>query len=250
MIGPMDEQTKARIEPVDPPAAYELVVERIRRAIHLGTYVPGEKLPPERLLAQHLGVSRTTVREAIRVLEGEGYVETRRGATGGLTVRERKLPDARLRQIVRERLGELEELLDFREANECAAARLAALRRTKEDLIRLDRALTAMRENPELDVAQFRAADSAFHLGIADAARNRLLWKAIEDARAAMFLPIDAMAEHVFKTANNHHARILAAIRAGDARRANRAMADHIETTRRDLRTMVSDESGSEAGSA
>src|SRR5712692_7888499 len=110
------------IERVAHSPVYGLIVDQLRRAIHIGTFIPGDKLPPERELSKQLGVSRTTVREAIRVLEGEGYVETRRGATGGLTVRERKLPDARLRQIVRERLGELEELLDFREANECAAA--------------------------------------------------------------------------------------------------------------------------------
>src|SRR5712691_7348558 len=77
------------MERIEPSPVYELVVERIRRAIHIGTYVPGDRLPPERALAEQLGVSRTTVREAIRVLEGQGYVETRRGSTGGLTVKRR-----------------------------------------------------------------------------------------------------------------------------------------------------------------
>jgi GntR family transcriptional repressor for pyruvate dehydrogenase complex len=70
----------AGITPIEHSSVYELVVEQLRRAIHIGTYLPGDKLPPERELAQRLEVSRASVREAVRMLEGEGYVETRRGA--------------------------------------------------------------------------------------------------------------------------------------------------------------------------
>src|SRR6266436_5989224 len=125
------------MERIEPSPVYELVVERIRRAIHIGTYVPGDRLPPERTLAEQLGVSRTTVREAIRVLEGQGYVEIRRGATGGVIMLDRGQTEERLGLIIRERLPELEEIVDFRIAVESRAARLAALRRTAADLKKL-----------------------------------------------------------------------------------------------------------------
>ena len=74
-------------EPIRTTHAYEEVCTRLRRAIHLGEYVPGNRLPSERDLADQFGVSRVTVREAIRVLEGEGYIISSGRAGGGTTDR-------------------------------------------------------------------------------------------------------------------------------------------------------------------
>lgn len=222
------------IEPVDLAAAYEVVTERIRRAIHIGSYLPGDKLPPERALAQQLGVSRTTVREAIRVLEGEGYVVSRRGASGGILVLDQGENEERIRPLLAEKLPELEEIFDYRIAVEGAAARLAAGRRTGEDLAILQQAYDVMQSDRE--TLRFRSADNAFHLAIADAARNHLMRQAIEDARVAMWVPIDRLISQVFHTANRHHKQILDAIRDRDADAAQKAVVDHIETARRDLR--------------
>lgn len=226
------------IERVEHAPIYGLVVEQIRRAIHMGTYIPGDKLPPERELAKHLGVSRTTVREAIRVLEGEGYVESRRGATGGVVVLDRGQTEERLAHVIRDRLEEFEQIIDFRKAVECEAARLAARRRTSEDLMNLTAAYQTMEQDKV--TKRFRAGDSAFHLGIAEAARNSWMRRAIEDARAEIWLPVDAVAPHVFRTAQLHHSRILAAIRDGDPSAAAGAVAAHIETTRKDLHRIAS----------
>lgn len=226
------------IERVEHAPVYGLVVEQIRRAIHIGTYIPGDKLPPERELAKKLGVSRTTVREAIRVLEGEGYVESRRGATGGVIVLDRGQTEQRAARIIKEKLPELEEVVEFRLAVECRAARLAAIRRTDEDLVRLTDAFEHM--EPGQETPRFRAADSAFHLGIAEAARNFWMRKAIEDARAAIWVPVDMYAEHVFRTAQLHHGQILQAIRDRDPNAAEEGVAAHIETTRKDLHRIAS----------
>src|SRR5262249_34096086 len=80
MSGAASSPAQAAIERVAHVPVYGLVVDKLRRAIHNGSFVPGDKFPPERELSKQLGVSRASVREAIRVLEGEGYVETRRGA--------------------------------------------------------------------------------------------------------------------------------------------------------------------------
>lgn len=237
MLGASQSSERA-IERVEHAPVYGLVVEQIRRAIHIGTYIPSDKLPPERELAKKLGVSRTTVREAIRVLEGEGYVESRRGATGGVIVLDRGQTEQRAARLIKEKLPELEEVVEFRLAVECGAARLAALRRTDEDLVKLTEAYEHM--EPGQETPRFRAADSAFHLGIAEAARNSWMRKAIEDARAAIWVPVDMYAEHVFRTAQLHHGQILQAIRDRDPNAAEEAVAAHIETTRKDLHQIAS----------
>jgi GntR family transcriptional repressor for pyruvate dehydrogenase complex len=226
------------IEPVEHAPVYGQVVEQIRRAVHMGTYIPGDKLPPERELAKHLGVSRTTVREAIRVLEGEGYVDTRRGASGGVIVLDRGQTEQRAGRIIKESLAELMQVIDFRLAVECRAARLAAERRTEEDIAKLTAAFSSM--EPGQETARFRAADSSFHLGIAEAAQNAWMRRAIEDARAAMWVPLDRYADHVFVTAQAHHAQILQSLFERDVEAAEQAVAAHIETTRRDLERIAS----------
>jgi DNA-binding FadR family transcriptional regulator len=224
------------IGPVAHVPVYGIVVEHLRRAIHLGTFVAGDKLPPERELAKQLTVSRTTVREAIRVLEGEGYVEIHRGATGGVRVLHREHNMERLIGLVRSRLGELEQIVDFLLAVECSAARLAATRRSEKDLERLADAFRVMDDGWE--GRGLLSSDFAFHLGIADAAGNRWMRDAIENARVAIWVPLEVVTDELH-SAQLHHARVLAAIRDQDPDAAERAVAEHIESTRADLRKMA-----------
>jgi DNA-binding FadR family transcriptional regulator len=225
-------------EPVEIAAAYELVVERLRRAIHLRQYVPGDRLPSQRKLAESLGVSRVTVRDALRVLQGEGYVESRRGAMGGPFVVPRTEPAERLQEIFRERRAEFESILDFRLVVEGAAARLAAERRSPDDLDRMRAAIEGMRR--ATDLPGFRRGDSAFHLAVANAAANPMLREAIERARGAMFLPMDSLDQEL-RLAEwvGWHGQLLAAIEAGQAGRAERAMRWHIEHNRREIRALL-----------
>ena len=174
------------IHPVQQVAAYELVVDQVKRAIFLGRFLPGDKLPPERELARQLAVSRTTVREAIRMLEGERLVTTRRGAAGGATIEPFQNLENQTLDRIRRDVTAFEDLLDFRVAIEVAAARLAAQRRRKQDLQRMTGELDAMRalvskppdEQQTEDVASFLALDSAFHMSIARASRNDYLLRA------------------------------------------------------------------------
>jgi GntR family transcriptional regulator, transcriptional repressor for pyruvate dehydrogenase complex len=223
----------AGIERVEHVPVYSLVVDQLRRAIHNGSFVPGDKFPPERELSKQLGVSRASVREAIRVLEGEGYVETRRGSSGGINVLDRAQTEDRLADIIRAKLPEIEQAIDFRLAVECSAVRLAAVRRTDEDLAILRAAFATMTESRE--TRRFRAADSAFHQGIARAAQNDWMERSIEDARAFLWMTVDKVAGTVFRTAQLHHGQILAAIESSDPDTAERHVAAHIELTRTDL---------------
>ncbi|MFN8215262.1 MAG: FCD domain-containing protein [Solirubrobacterales bacterium] len=218
------------VPPIEVPAAYGVVVEHIRRAIHLGVYSAGDRLPPERAHAKQLGVSRVTLREALRVLEGEGYVEMRRGATGGATVIARGESRARLRQ----NLDELLAIQDFRIANESLAARRAATRASAEDLAELEATIAVLRDEPSHH--DFRRADNDFHLKIATIADHALLHRAIEDARAAMFGQIDVVDfELIIQSAVRGHQRIVDALRAGDESRAGQAMTAHVRTTNKEV---------------
>ncbi len=227
------------IQPVVQVSAYELVVDQLRKAIHLGTFAPGDKLPPERELAKQLKVSRVTVREAIRVLETQGYVKSQRGAAGGLVVLDQRETREQIRQRLRQEWDRFENILDFRVANEGAAARLAASRRTEDDLEKLRATVADMQHSESLP--QSRRADSTFHLAIADATGNPLLRQAVENGRTAMFLPADALSYGIiFGNSIDWHRRILTAIQASDPRGAQETMVAHIETTRRELSEILS----------
>lgn len=241
-------QTHAVIDPVRPASACDLVVEQLRRAIHLGRFVAGDKLPPERELAKQLGVSRTTVRDAVKILEGEGLVQSKRGAAGGHSVLEPT--DGALRKSLAGRLKAIEAIYDYRLAIECSAARLASARLSKNDVAALGRQVARMGElaapQPEADeaqalarVSQFMALDSEFHLGVARAARNGYLLAAIEEARAAMFLPIGAVFRRLEDNANAYHEAIFAALKANDADAAETAMAAHLRASRDGVEGLV-----------
>lgn len=213
------------LEPVSVPSAAEVVVAQLIRAIQLGRFLPGDQLPPEREFAVQLGVSRVTLRAALQSLEMTGLLErARRGSGGGaLVVAAAAHADAG-QQALREHL---EEVCEFRVACESAAAELAAARRSATQLDQLREAIAAL--DGELTPGAFRAADNDFHLGIADAAGNRLLRNAVEDARAAMFGPLQAIDfELVVRSAVEQHRRILEAIAAGDGPTARAAMVGHI----------------------
>jgi DNA-binding FadR family transcriptional regulator len=233
------------IAPIRPAAAHELALERLQRAIQLGRFLPGDRLPSERDLAEQLRVSRTTVRAAVGVLARKGLVTVRRGAAGGIVVRTPE-PGGKRREL-KAALEEIRIVYEYREAVECAAARLAAERRRPVDLRALGRLLKAMealtatrasREQPE-NVGRFQAADSAFHLAIAQAAGNALLLRAVEDARAGMFSPVGAIFRRLEDNANDFHALIAAAIAAGDGEAAAAAMGAHIAEGRRRLEALA-----------
>jgi len=232
------------INPVKAPAAYELVVEQIRRALALGRFVPGDMLPSERLLTEQLGVSRTVVREAIRVLEGEGLLEVTRGASGGSRVLPAAGEEHLSPQDLRDQADEIEQVVNFRLANECAAARGAALRRTDkeaeliQDLIaKQERALeAAAATDDESERARltsgFLELDTRFHLAVAAASHNHYLAQAVETGRINMLRPVGTIFISTSEDVNFQHREIAEAIAAQDPDAAERAMRTHIESTR------------------
>lgn len=224
------------IDPIHYKSSYRLAAERIRRAIELGTYLPGERLPPSREFAYQLGISVATLREAVRGLIDEGLLEMRRGPKGGLVV----LPQPRSRRrgrVTKAALTELNQLIELRQAVEGEAARRAAERRTEADLKRLQKSvdtMTRLVEEPENSrrPARFTRADTQFHSDIARAGRNELLVPVIEDARVRLFTAMGFAFAELTADANDGHDAILREIRRGRPEAAAKAARRHVEKTR------------------
>lgn len=161
--------------PVDKTRAFEAVVKQIESAIYSGEYGPGDFLPPERTLVENFGVSRSTVREALRILESTGLIRTSPGSRRGPQVNATVTPGLTrmLRGAVRMEEVPVLELVQYRIIAGAAANRLAAHLRTDEHLARMAKAIDAM--ETASDVAAFAAADDSFHAVVRDAASNRLL---------------------------------------------------------------------------
>lgn len=147
------------LRPLARPRLYEQVVARLREYVQAESLQTGDRLPPERDLADQLGVSRTSVRQAIVALEVQGLVEVRHGG-GTFLLRDRL--DAEPLEVMIDRRQRLPDVLDARDALETKLAALAAVRRTDNDLTEIDAALAAMSDavhRGELGVTE----DQRFH---------------------------------------------------------------------------------------
>ena len=217
---------------------YELVAERLRQRVVHGELQPGERLPNEAVLATDFGVSRATVREALRVLATQSLIRTSKGAGGGSYV---TLPSVNgVSEYVQSSISlladaddvTLEELLEARELLEVPAARLAAERRTEEELERLRDAIPD--EPLRLGTQRQFVYNQDFHLAVIDGCRNALLAIAAQPVFAVLQrnLARSKLGARFHRTINEHHRAIAAAIEAGDADAAGGEMYDHLEYLR------------------
>jgi DNA-binding FadR family transcriptional regulator len=239
----MDEpQLVALLRPVRAGNAFEETVERLLQAIKLGVVAAGAKLPPERELAVQLGISRVTLREAIRALQEAGYLDVRRGRYGGaFVVYEPPLPrHGDLRRAVNE-MGpsELADALTFRMAIDCGAAQvLAATELTQEQRATLRRRLADVNDAAPSD---YRRLDTAFHLSIAELTGSALLAATSADARLRvtdLLNAIPVLGPNIDHAAAQH-AAMVEAILAGDPEAARRAVVEHLEGTAALLRAFL-----------
>jgi DNA-binding FadR family transcriptional regulator len=223
----------AVLGPVRAQNAFEETVERLLTVIKLGVVAPGERFPPERELAALLGVSRITLREAIRALQLAGYVESRRGRFGGtFVITPPPAPSpAELRRIATEDADKINDALTFRMAVETGAAHVlaqAAPARAGSAMLRA-RLAAVNQATPE----DYRRMDTLFHLSIAELTGSSLLAAACADARMRLndlLNAIPVLQRNIDHTAAQHTA-IVTAILAGDPGAAQRAIAEHLDGT-------------------
>ena len=227
-----------QLAPIHVPAAYEHVVARLRRAIWLGELIPGERLPTEREMAEGFAVSRLTIREALRVLQGEGLITIRRGSGGGSTIASKEMTATQRRNALIEARDQLREVHEIRLGIEPLAARLAAERSSAGNIAELRQKQQALLDST--DLASFRRADSEFHLAVAAASGNALLEKSVEDARSTLFIALDLHEFEVVKhTSASAHGDIVDAIAAREGERAAEAMAVHIEQAWAEIEAVI-----------
>src|SRR6516225_6056817 len=222
----------ALLGPVRAGNAFEETVERMLTVIKLGLVARGDRFPPERELAGLLGVSRLTLREAIRALQQSGYVESRRGRFGGTFVTyEQPPPDpGEARRIALEDGSKLTDALTFRLVVETGAAEVLAQSGGDGDR---DVLLARLADLNSATPGDYRRLDTLFHLTIAELTGSSLLIAACTDARMRLndlLNAIPVLRHNIDHTARQHTA-IVEAILAGDAVRARRAVAEHLDGT-------------------
>lgn len=216
--------------------SYEVLADRLRETILDGALAEGTRLPTERELVSQTGLSRGSVREALRKLEVEGLVKTRLGRLGGIIV-SRPGNDSMahfVTQFVRGRKLTLRTLQEARETLEPSLAMMAAERRSDDDLERL-RSLNKELLEAVDDSEQFAAINIDWHNAIATASRNDLLAAflySISYDVAVSTISAEYNTVEVRHAVVHAHSRILAAIEAADGPAAYRRMQRHVQATR------------------
>lgn len=212
----------------------DAVLDQLQAQVSGGSWPVGERIPAELELASRLGVSRPAVREAIRAMAHVGVLEVRRG--DGTYVRSAADPLPMLRRVAR---ASARDFFEVQLGYDVQAARLAARRRTGADLARLEGLLRARDEATEPDA--FGAADAAFHLGVAEAARNPVL---IEAMRFLIDRLHESMRDvrldgEVPEAGPAAHRAVLDAVAARDAEAAAAAARAVVEPTLAALETLT-----------
>jgi DNA-binding FadR family transcriptional regulator len=217
-------------QPVRAVRLYERIVEQIEALLVSGELKPGHRLPSERELVAQFGASRSTVREALRVLESNGVVRSRPGDPHGPEV----LPyssgalEKQLTRLARVSELSLSELIGSRMILDAAANRLAARLRTPGELREMEATHQAMRDAIEVGYAAFSEADVAFHEAVARASRNAMIQVCNAVVRDVVLGLISTKisrsgdAPALMRQSVEHHGEVLDAIRAGDGERAAR----------------------------
>lgn len=236
--------------------AYEEVAARLKKRIMAGKLAAGHRLPTEAELCEQFGVSRSTVREALRVLSSQGLVTTSRGVGGGTSIARLDHTDvadmleANIMLLTSMEGCTVAELLEARDFLEVPAARLAAVRRTEVHLADLRAAIPAAPQN--LPVRRRSQANRAFHQAILDAAGNRMLHvitAPILTVMHARFLR-DMTSDEFWQRVADEHRAILRGIEAGDPELAGREMAHHLRSLRGAYEAIDERASAGEAGRA
>lgn len=217
-------------QPVAAPSTFEETVGRLGTAIRIGVLQPGERLPPERVLAVRLGISRSTLRQALAQLTETGHLVAQRGRTGGTFV----AADPPVASGATFRPEASRELMDWRMTLELGAVQLAAERATH---LQRQAIATASAVDRFDDWAGFRREDARFHLLLAQAARSPL----VVDAMTRVQGELSDLFTHLelnnlqWGSAQEQHRAVADAVVDGDAARARDAMRAHLATTERYL---------------
>ena len=219
---------------IAPVRLYESVIEQIMELIKNNELKPGDKLPPERELAEKLSISRGSLREAFRVLESRGFIKSKPG--GGRYIREirKNVHNDTENIILSLEKSSILELLEAREIFEVKIAEIAAQRATFEDIEIIEEALNKMNEEDGLKDDKKTESDTEFHLAIASASHNfvfiniiRLHLDLLKDTREKTWKIPGRREEQ-----QEEHQAIFKAIKEHNSKKAGEVMLKHLRKVR------------------
>ena len=216
------------------PKRASRIATQLVELIELQKLLPGDKLPPERQLAELLEVSRPSLREALHILQAQGVVQIKHGQ--GTFVQEPVVAQE-LRASVMTKTHGLNELFDAREVLEVPAAKWAAEKATKED-IRLLRAtlnqIDTITSIKPIDFDQLQALDAKFHLSIVAIAGNPFINQTLNVLQDVMRMSMETTLRLPGRSeiSRNQHIEILAAIESGNGELASKLTLQHISGAR------------------
>ncbi len=217
-------------KPVKKTRVYEEIVVKVKHMIEKGRLHSGDQLPSERELAEVFNVSRSSVREALRSLETQGYLESRQG-DGTYIARQpvESLVNPLATVIFSEKDGQM-ELFEMRRLIEPQLAYLAAERATPEEIVMLGKALE-LQEEAFARGESGTEIDKTFHYILAKAAKNKVILRIIDNIMDLLaesrdkYLQVQGRSEKSLA----RHREVLEAIRSGDKELAARVMLNHLE---------------------
>ncbi len=237
---------------ISPKKISDEIIEQFKDLVGKGELKPGDQLPTERALAESIGVSRPSLREALNTLQAMGFIEIRpRRKIIVKSVAEQLVEDP-LTRLLEDDGNKVFELLELRRAMERWSAYMAAKRATERDLRKLQSIIHKDRDSLKRGIDDSRT-DADFHVTISMAAHNTMLSHLMATCYHLIWKTQALSREKIFLKAGNHdkiaeqHLRIFQAIRDRDAERASREARNHIEFVENELRAVINEQERSEA---
>nr|MBF0684246.1 transcriptional regulator GlcC [Pseudomonas sp.] len=229
----------------------DVVAERIERLIVDGVLKVGQALPSERRLCEKLGISRSAMREGLRVLRGRGIIETAHGRGSFVAHLSGEQDTSPLMHLFASQPRTLFDLLEVRALLEGESARLAALRGTEADFILLRRRyeeMLAAHSEENADPREHARLDHAFHLAVCEASHNPVLVHTLQSLTDLMLSTVFASVNNLYHRPNQkrqidrQHSRLFHAVTERLPDQAQRAARDHIQSIRDNLKEIEQEE--------
>jgi GntR family transcriptional regulator, transcriptional repressor for pyruvate dehydrogenase complex len=213
----------------------EIIVEQIRLLMRQGQLRPGDRLPPERDLCERFGVSRVTVREALRMLESSGLVEIRVGARGGafVTAPSSNRVGEGLTDLLTLSVISAADVTEVRMILEVGIVPLVCERATEQDLSDLEK-ICQRSEEALRDSDYTMDMSLEFHTRVAEATHNPALSMLIESFRGPILMSLQEAknaAPEMGRLGTQEHERFIEAVRRRDPEMASRIMREHLGRT-------------------
>lgn len=230
----------------------DVVAERIERLIVDGVLKVGQPLPSERRLCEKLGISRSALREGLKVLRGRGIIDTAQGRDSRVAKLSGERDASPLMHLFNSQPRTLYDLLEVRGLLEGESARLAALRGTQADFViltrRYEEMLAAHAQEQSVDPREHARLDHAFHLAICEASHNPVLVHTLQSLTDLMLSTVFASVNNLYhrpaqkRQIDRQHSRLYHAVTEHLPEQAQRAARDHINSIRDNLQEIEQEE--------